>query len=394
MKARRAGFRKLRQNVLRRIPVAADHRRLAFFFVLVCAIIVLLLLGSALLVWLFEAREPDARNITSFWDGIWWAIVTIATVGYGDRFPVTYPGRMVGLVLIVVGYSLLSVFAGLIASLFVEDRMKGAKGLKQIRTQDHIVICGWNNTAEFLLRALLEKKLQDLELCLLINQPPEFFETIESRYPNLQLRFVRGEATSEEVLKRACVENAAQVIILADHNLSPQSADDRSIIVANAMRYMVPKDRITIQLNNPENRNLLNRIGISKVVVFDDLGGYILANSVMEDNSIELYSQLIKTHQNGIVTQEIPENWIGRRFNDLREQLWKDSQQMLIGLMAKEPQLELDSIFADDGSAIDQFIKSTLGKVSSTGKENKSSVVLKPSPDHIIQENDLAIVLV
>jgi len=315
-------------------------------------------------------------------------------VGYGDRFPVTYPGRLVGLVLIVVGYSLLSVFAGLIASLFVEDRMKGAKGLKQIRTQDHIVICGWNNTAEFLLKALLEKKLQEVEICLLINQAPEYFEAIESRFPNLQLRFVRGEATSEEVLKRASVETAAQVIILADQSLEPQSADDRSIIIANAMRYLVPKDRITIQLNKTENRNLLNRIGISKVVVFDDLGGYILANNVLEDNSIELISQLIKNHQNQLLTVTIPEHLVGKRFNELREQLWQDKQQILIGLMAREPQLELDDIFADDGSAIDQFIKSTLGKVRAAGQEDKSSVLLKPPGDHIIQENDLAIVLV
>jgi len=394
MKARHAGLSKLRQKILRRLPVAADHRRLAFFFALVCMIILVLLLGSALLVWIFEAQDPVRRNIVSFWDGIWWAIVTIATVGYGDRFPVTYPGRLVGLVLIVVGYSLLSVFAGLIASLFVEDRMKGAKGLKQIRTQDHIVICGWNNTAEFLLKALLEKKLQEVEICLLINQAPEYFEAIQSRFPNLQLRFVRGEATSEEVLKRASVETAAQVIILADQSLEPQSADDRSIIIANAMRYLVPKDRITIQLNKTENRNLLNRIGISKVVVFDDLGGYILANNVLEDNSIELISQLIKNHQNQLLTVTIPEHLVGKRFNELREQLWQDKQQILIGLMAREPQLELDDIFADDGSAIDQFIKSTLGKVRAAGQEDKSSVLLKPPGDHIIQENDLAIVLV
>lgn len=393
MKTQRSGLKKLRQAILRKIPVAADHRRLAFFFTLVCLIIVALLLACALLVWVFEAQDPAHRNITSFWDGIWWAIVTIATVGYGDRFPVTYPGRVVGLVLIVVGYSLLSVFAGLIASLFVEDRMKGAKGLKQIRTQDHIVICGWNNTAEFLLRALLEKQLQDVEICLLINQPPEFFEAIESRYPNLQLRFVRGEATSEEVLKRASVDKAAQVIILADHNLAAQSADDRSIIVANAMRYLVPKERITIQLNNPENRNLLNRIGITRVMVFDDLGGYMLANNVTEDNSIELFSHMIKNHQTQIITLDIPESFVGKSFEALREHFWKDGRRILLGLMAKEPQLELDDIFADDGSAIDQFIKSTLGKVRAAGQEDKSSVVLKPQPDHLIQMNDLAIVL-
>lgn len=132
-----------------RLSIRGEDQKLFIRFLWVCSFIAILLLISALLAWAFEQKGTQENTIKSFWDGIWWAIVSIATVGYGDKYPVTFQGRLVGIILIIVGYSSLSFFTGLIASLFVEDRLKGAKGLKTIRTHNHIVICGWNNTAEF-----------------------------------------------------------------------------------------------------------------------------------------------------------------------------------------------------------------------------------------------------
>ncbi|MDZ4181513.1 MAG: ion channel [Candidatus Cloacimonadaceae bacterium] len=384
---------KLKRILRQRFHVSADHRRLLLMFVLVCLFIISLLFASAFLVWIVERNRTESLAIRSFWDGIWWAIVTVATVGYGDKVPLTHAGRLIGMVLIVVGFSLLSVFTGLIASLFVEDRIKGAKGLKQIRTHDHIVICGWNKTAEFLLRAMIEKKLQDVEVCLVTNQGADFFEEIESKFPHLQLMFVRGEATQEDVLRRASISNAAQVIILADQNLEKQSADDRTIIVANAIHYMVPKDRITVQLHNTENKNLLLRVGISNVIVYDDLGGYILANNIFGNHSLKLYSQLAKSALNSINTQEIPEGFVGKSYLSLSEHFRSEKKLLLLGLMTKEPELEIESIFSDNASAIDQFIKSTLSKSRGLIQEDKSSIRWNLPGETRIMENDLAVVM-
>ncbi|MDD4310525.1 MAG: potassium channel family protein, partial [Candidatus Cloacimonetes bacterium] len=189
------------KRYLKSFNLAAENQKLVFRFLWVFLFIALLMLLSSFLVWLFERHGYEANTIKTFWDSIWWAVVTIATVGYGDKFPITVSGRIVGMLLITVGFTSLSVLTGLIASLFVEDRLKGAKGLKQIRSHNHIVLCGWNNTGNFFLKALLEKNLQETEICILANETPEFFERLESRYPTLPLSFVRGEATQEEALR-------------------------------------------------------------------------------------------------------------------------------------------------------------------------------------------------
>jgi voltage-gated potassium channel len=385
-------MRKLRKQALY-YNLSVDNQKLILRFLIVCGFILLLLFFSALLVWLFEYKGNSESTITSFWDGIWWAVVTIATVGYGDKFPITQPGRVVGLILIVIGFATLSVFTGLIASLFVEDRLKGAKGLKQIRLHNHIVVCNWNNTAHFFLRALIDKNMHSNEVCLLMNETPEFYEAIESQYPSLSLSFVRGEAASEDALKRASVSTAKQVIILADHKLDPDIVDDRSIIVANSTHYLVKNDRITVQLLNTENKQMLQRLGITKILVWDDIGGYMLANNIVDQNNLNIFTQLVKSSEPSICTCEISPEFRARSYGELYDHIYEAEGHILIGLMIREPELELDSIFDDNTSAIDQFIKSTLSKSKKIFSEDKKCIRINPPRDEVIQENDFAIIL-
>jgi len=88
------------------------------------ALTTLLLLGILVLefgsiqILAVERQSPDA-NIKTASDALWYTIVTIATVGYGDRFPVTNPGRLVGTFLIVIGVGIFGTFTGYLANYFL-----------------------------------------------------------------------------------------------------------------------------------------------------------------------------------------------------------------------------------------------------------------------------------
>lgn len=70
-----------------------------------------------------EAANPDA-NIQTPSDAIWWSYVTITTVGYGDRFPTTNWGRIVGVLLMTAGVALFGVFTSFLANTFLSPRKK------------------------------------------------------------------------------------------------------------------------------------------------------------------------------------------------------------------------------------------------------------------------------
>ena len=73
---------------------------------------------SSILVLQFEGRSPDA-NIVTGGDALWWGFVTITTVGYGDFYPVTTLGRMVGVLVMFAGVGIIGALASILASLLV-----------------------------------------------------------------------------------------------------------------------------------------------------------------------------------------------------------------------------------------------------------------------------------
>jgi voltage-gated potassium channel len=96
-----------------------DNRGQYATFITILLAGIVLSVGS-ILVLEFESRSVDpAPNITSSGDAIWWGIVTITTVGYGDRFPVTFMGRITGLFVMFAGIGIIGALASILASLLV-----------------------------------------------------------------------------------------------------------------------------------------------------------------------------------------------------------------------------------------------------------------------------------
>jgi voltage-gated potassium channel len=69
----------------------------------------------------------DERDFPNFWLALWWAIVTLATVGYGDVVPTTVAGRIVGSFVIVVGVTFLAFLTATVTSYFVTSDQEKAK---------------------------------------------------------------------------------------------------------------------------------------------------------------------------------------------------------------------------------------------------------------------------
>jgi voltage-gated potassium channel len=65
-------------------------------------------------------RDVDGSNIKHFSDGLWWAVTTVTTVGYGDRYPTTTEGRLLAVLLMISGISLVGVITASVAAWFIK----------------------------------------------------------------------------------------------------------------------------------------------------------------------------------------------------------------------------------------------------------------------------------
>ena len=83
---------------------------------------ILIVEGSAAATCVPDSDGGGCPMITEFWDALWWSIVTISTVGYGDSYPVTMGGRIVAIILIFIGVGVFGYIAGFMTNLMeIED---------------------------------------------------------------------------------------------------------------------------------------------------------------------------------------------------------------------------------------------------------------------------------
>jgi voltage-gated potassium channel len=112
------------RNILRSfIKDRADNALLVVLFM----VIVVLEFGSILVVF-FEQQDP-AANIKTGGDAVWWAFVSITTVGYGDQYPVTMGGRTMAVLVLATGVGLFGVLSGYLANFFLAPAKEDPEGV-------------------------------------------------------------------------------------------------------------------------------------------------------------------------------------------------------------------------------------------------------------------------
>jgi voltage-gated potassium channel len=104
----------------RRKEILGDilHNRAQYAAFVTVLLAGMVLVVASILVLQFESRSPDA-NITTGGDALWWAVVTITTVGYGDRYPVTALGRFTAVLVMFSGVGIIGALASILASILV-----------------------------------------------------------------------------------------------------------------------------------------------------------------------------------------------------------------------------------------------------------------------------------
>jgi len=220
------------------------------------------------LVWVVEHGGGNDLFRT-IGDALWWLIVTIPTVGYGDVVPRTAVGRLLGAVVIVLGVAFYAIISGQIVSFLIDKKLKERRGLSVVRVKNHILILGVNSYLEKLLAVLPEFVEQKYLNVVLVNDmmEDEFLE-LKNKFPHLALKFVFGDYTKETVLRRANVENAWHAFILADnfHHRSLDDADERTIMATLSLKAISPDLPISAEAMKIEKTNALKRAGVDNVV--------------------------------------------------------------------------------------------------------------------------------
>ncbi len=373
------------ETILRNLTEARLHHTILM-------ILALMVVGGTV-VWLIEGVETFA---TPF-DALWWAIVTMTTVGYGDITPHRIPGKLATMVIILCGVAMVSMFTARISSLFVTSKIREGKGLQEVRYKNHLILAGWHSGSEKLVDSLLALSVDNLRLVLVNNLLAGDVEVLLDRFKAFKPKFVRGDICHEAVLRRAGAKNAWAVILLPEMHEGATSSqvDQRTILAALTAKEINSKIRVFAYALEAESVPHMRRGGVDQVVTRDSHTAYLLACHAFAPGIPEVIDELLSVGGGHRIERvAIPKHLIDGPVSGV--ELWarKRLNGLLIGLVTEQRVLETADILSDDLSSINAFIKRKLEEVGRSADElAKTRIEINPDRSRLITDDDVAVVI-
>lgn len=308
--------------------------------------------------WFFE-HYPEGEVHDAF-GALWWTVVTLTTVGYGDMVPSTAGGKIMGVFVMVCGIGLVTTLTGNMASMLVERKARKRKGLLKVNLTNHVIIVGWNDFGLELVQALRDNGVLGTGDSQLVLVNPLTGDERESIAFTLdmgeRLHFVWGSITQEGVLQKARLDRAKVVYLLSQHEgKSSKDADQETLYAALAIREIAPQVPLYGEVALPENRKHLLRAGVNEILVRGQLTSLVLglmgANPSMWTFLQEVLGMRGHNHMQFVKLsgEERALNW-----GELMTRFRKDGR-LPLALCQIGKQLSLEDVL-DESSALDQFI--------------------------------------
>ncbi len=280
----------------------------------------------------------SSSNIRSLKDAVWWAFVTSTTVGYGDYYPKSNAGRIVGILLMFFGVSLVGVVTGNIASALVEQQLKEGRGLKELNLKNHFIICGWKRDMADVLNSIMEKNKEFLpsEYVLISTADPEELENLKSDSRFAHINFIRGDYIDERVLSRANLKQAARVIVFADRLVqgSVQEVDSRTVMTIITIKSISKTVYTCAEILDEKFERYLRFSNCDEIILSSEFNRSIIANASAGSGISQVISELLNVNADvSIETQDIPGKFIGRTYGELFDYYMGRNRTILIGIL-------------------------------------------------------------
>ncbi len=255
-------------------------------------LLVVLLLYGATAFHLFESpQNPDLR-----WsDGLWYSLVTMTTVGYGDYFPKTGAGRLfVGAPLMFIGIGLLGYVLSVIATALVVAKNKEMKGMGIFKGIGHIVIFNYPSLVK------VERIITELRLDPAVGPNTAVVlvdEDLQETSAELlyhEVFFVRGIPTRDETLVRAGIDRACHAVILCKTPGDPRS-DSLNVTITLAIEARNKKIHTVVECVDPSTEELLRKAGCDRIVCLSRFDAHFLSQELLNPGVQEVIDELLSS---------------------------------------------------------------------------------------------------
>lgn len=362
---------------------------------IVIASVLTLIVFTILMFIIFISEQKTNSSINTLFDAIWYTLVTITTVGYGDITPHSILGRTSAMILLLAGVALFGALSGKFASFLFDRQQKKDKGLlKMNKMKNHFLICGWKPNFERILEGILlaNPEIPPEKITLLNNSSQTEMEKIkvDSRFKNIH--YIHGDFTDEDTLLKSQIKTAERTLILADNseNFSNLETDSRTVLAVITIKNLNPKIYCVAEIIDSKFEKHLSLAHCDEIILSADYGQNLLIQASSGKGMSHILRELIsEENDSGILICDIPTKFVGNNYGEYRLSL--KTCDILIGLLENTGNFysrRKEALAEAQKNPDVEAVVNNLKKVKSL----KSNLpVFAPKDDYIIPRNAKAI---
>jgi voltage-gated potassium channel len=227
-------------------------------------------------------------------DAFYMTIITISTVGFSEIKPLSHIGRILTVVIIVSGISVLTYTLGQVAKMFVEGELSKVFGRRKLEKQiselnTHYIICGFGRIGSIISQELDAEKVP----FVVIEQNSAKIEQLEKK----QYLYLNMDATSEEALTKAGISKARGIVTAVE-------SDADNVFITLTARGLSPEIFVLSRASNVKNEAKLLRAGASRVVCPYLIGGSRMAQILKKPTVVDFIDIAMMNSHLGLRMEE------------------------------------------------------------------------------------------
>ena len=227
-----------------------SKRLLAILFITIFTLSVLLFAKYEFIENTERYDKIIAEGKNPYFEAFYWLITTITTVGYGDYTPLSTKGKVLALSVMILGVTLLAFILTQITQRIVSANLGNIFGVNRMKKKVDYILCGWNSVSE----AALNEIDSDRHEVVVIDPASR---------PDLAklttIQYIRGDPKSEDVLMKANIKNASNVVLAMDR-------DSDVLLAIHVIRELNPFIHLVAKINSHEHVALAEAAGADRVV--------------------------------------------------------------------------------------------------------------------------------
>ena len=301
----------------------------------------LLIISSSFFIYLIEPETFE-----NAFNGFWWVMTTVTTVGYGDYYPTTIIGKIFAIFLYILGIGLISiVISKVVDSIFMYKR-KREEGKLHYNGVDHFVIIDWSRNANLAIQEILNSD-SSVEIVLI--------DSLEKTpFPHERVHYVRGNPIHKEILDQANLAKARAIFIFSNElteygNFIRDTSyvDGKTLLIATTIERNFGHIYTIVEVKERDNIQNFVHVKVDEFILSSEVVSQLAVRSAFSPGASKIVSQLL-SKQYGDDLYEIKTRSHWYTYRDAFEELLREGATLISEGQQLNINRRLDETIAKD----------------------------------------------